>query len=81
MRSHSAWSSPSLDQVTDAASGGEGRVERHPRLGPLVASLQLVVDVLLEALVVDVDKGGRECLVVVDQTLTNVEDVHCPTSP
>src|SRR5690606_24427499 len=65
-----------LDEVVDGAAAGEHRVQRNPRLGPLVTALQLLVDVLLDPAVANVDESGREGLVVVDQPIAYVPDVH-----
>jgi len=64
------------DQVPHGSAGLEHRIQRDPGLGPLVAAAELVVDVLLNARVVDVDERGRERAVVVDQLVTNAEYVH-----
>ena len=64
------------DEVLDAASGGEGRVERHPRIGPLDAVVELLAHELPDSLVPYVDRARGEGAIVVDQTLVDLEDVH-----
>jgi hypothetical protein len=67
------------DKLADRPAGREARIERQPRLRPLVAVGHPVIDVLLDRLVVDVDETAGELPVVLDQPVTDLKDIHaCP---
>ena len=63
-------------EFADRPAGGEARIEGKPRVRPLVAVVHALLDMLADALVVDIDKAAGEVPVVLDQPVTNPEDVH-----
>ena len=67
---------PFGDQVGDRTAGGKVRVERQPGVWPLVSPGHALGNVLADVLVVDVDETAGELTVVVDQPITNPENIH-----
>ena len=68
-------------QVGDRTAGGEVRIKRQPGVRPLVPTGHPLGDMLTDALVVDVDETTGELPVVVDQPVTNPENIHYHTPP
>ncbi len=69
-----------FDEFRDRPAGREARVERQPWVRPLVPVGHPVGDMLADRLVVDVDEAAGELPVVLDQPVTDLENIHaCPT--
>jgi hypothetical protein len=64
------------DKFVDRAASFEGRVELNDRLGPQQTFAKLAIDMSRDPLVTDVDEAAREVRVVVDEALSEFEDVH-----
>ena len=77
-----------LDQVIDGAAGPERRVELEERLRPESLRPEDAVDELADPRIADLDEAARIALVVGDETVPEVEDIHgeasghtrCPTA-
>ncbi len=67
---------PLADEVVDRPARLEGGVELHDRVRPEEPLLELALDALADALVADDDEAPRVVGVVVDQALSELEDVH-----
>ncbi len=66
-------------EVGDAAARLKARVEREPRRGPLGAPLVLLSDESTHPPVPHIHETCRECSVVVNEPLVDLEDVHAPS--
>ncbi len=62
-----------FDAIGDGVTGLEERVEAEPRVRPLAAGLETLVEVVRDPLVPGFDETGRERFVVVDKTVTNTK--------
>ena len=69
-------SRPVADELVDCPARLERGVQLDDRIGPEQALIELAIDVLRDPLVADDDEAARVVGVVVDEALTEIEDVQ-----
>ncbi len=68
-------------ELGNRSTGDESRVERDPRFGPARLERPFVLDMGRDGRVAHLDEGGSVGLVVPDEPLVNLKDVHTARNP